>query len=134
MSFHKFTIPSSIILLLTGCAGAADLATATLPQFNTEAISVVMPQGILRGTVETSTATAFRLPGRFIKFADKNVTCSGQSKGSIVDTDAPTTVAISCDDGRKGVLNYTYYYQGQITFSDGTKAEFIVGDAAANYY
>jgi hypothetical protein len=134
MSFKKFVIPSAIILLLTGCINASENVNAIVPQTNTEAISVLTPQEISRGTVTTTAATAFRVPGRFIKFANGNVTCFGQSKGSIADTEAPTTMPISCNDGKRGVLTYTYYHQGQITFSDGSKVDFLVGDAAANYY
>lgn len=109
-------VPVALFVLLTGC-------TTTVP------VAVIGPGGLLlRGTATAS------ISGGSFQVTDGKLTCAGTYDS--LDMSTTITMAVHCNDGRKGFVVATRDANGRdgsgtVTLNDGTKADFVFGHAAA---
>jgi hypothetical protein len=116
---HRFWVAAACALLASGCA-------VTVP------VAVIAPKGqILRGT-----ATASMSGSGTFSVTDGKLTCAGSYNS--LDMSPTITMAVLCDDGRKGIITASRNGDGlngagRVRLTDGTEGDFIFGSQAAAF-
>ncbi|HEY8006214.1 MAG TPA: hypothetical protein VIE66_05305 [Methylocella sp.] len=92
--------------------------------FRTEPLALISQHGeILRGT------DTFTPSGEQLSMTNGKTTCSGATNDPLLQRHGTQTLSIVCSDGRTGIATLRRD-GGDVRFSDGTAANYIIGEAA----